>query len=66
MTNQEILDQANQLDAVKFVQFLESNKIDYSILDCNLMDYNDDYFNIEVEGFERGDSFLFLDGEFQN
>jgi hypothetical protein len=66
MTNQEILDQASQLDAVNFVRFLESNKIGYGILDCNLMDYNDDYFNVEVDGFERGDSLLFLDGEFQN
>ena len=66
MTNQEILNQATQLDAVKFVEFLEANKIDYSILDCNLMDYNDDYFNVEVDGFDRGDSLLFCDGKFQN
>jgi hypothetical protein len=66
MTNQEILNQATQLNAVKFVEFLEANKIDYSILDCNIMDYNDDYFNVEVDGFEEGDALLFCDGVFQN
>lgn len=66
MTNQEILNQANELDAINFVRFLESNKISYDILDCNLMDYNDDYFNIDVEGFESGDALLFFDGKFQN
>jgi len=66
MTNQEILNQAHQLKADQFVEFLEANKIDYSILDCNLMDYNDDYFNVEVEGFDEGDSLLFLDGKLQD
>jgi len=66
MTNQEILNQAEKLNAVKFVEFLEANKIDYSILDCNLMDYNDDYFNVEVDGFDEGDALLFYDGKFQN
>lgn len=66
MTNQEILNQAIQLDAVSFATFLDENKINYIILECNIMDYNDDYFNIDVEGFESGDYFLFLNGKFQN
>lgn len=65
MTNQEILNQANKLNANEFVEFLEANKIDYSILDCNLMDYNDGFFNVDVDGFYEGDSLLFCDGKFQ-
>lgn len=65
MTTQEILNQANKLNANEFVNLLEANKIDYSILDCNLMDYNDDYFNVEVNGFDEGDSLLFFNGKFQ-
>jgi hypothetical protein len=66
MNNQLILNQAKQLDAIKFVEFLEENKIDYSVLDCNLMDYNDDYFNIEFTGDDGLECFLFLDGKFQD
>ena len=66
MNNQLILNQAKQLDAIKFVEFLEENKIDYSVLDCNLMDYNDDYFNIEFIGDGGLECFLFLDGKFQD
>ncbi len=66
MTTQKILNQAKKLDAIKFAEFLEVNKINYSILDCNVLDYNVDYFNVEVEGFDNGDSILFFNGKFQD
>jgi len=65
MTPKSILEKAAALDAEQFVQFLDAAEIEYCILDCDLLDYNNEYCNIEVAGFGEGESVLFLDGKLQ-
>jgi hypothetical protein len=65
MTPKSILEKAATLDAEQFVQFLDAAQIEYCILDCDLLDYNNEYCNIEVAGFKAGESLLFLDGKLQ-
>jgi hypothetical protein len=65
MTLQKIIKQAEVLDAAAFAKFLDSNKIAYTILDCNIMDYNEDYFNITLDDYEDA-NILFSDGEYLN
>jgi len=65
MTIEQILIQASILDAQDFAEFLDKNQINFTILDCNVMDYNDDYFNITLDDFED-ESLLFYNGEFQD
>jgi hypothetical protein len=67
MTTDEIMEQAKVLDATNFVEYLETNGIDYEILDAdNILDYNDEYLNLAVDGFDEGDSLLFFDGKLSN
>ena len=67
MTTNEIMEQAKVLDAAQFVEYLETNGIDYEILDAdNILDYNDEYLNLVVDGFDEGDSLLFFDGKLSN
>jgi hypothetical protein len=65
MTIEQILIQASLLDANQFAKFLDDNKVNYSILDANIMDYNEDYFNITLDDFED-ENILFCDGVFQD
>ena len=65
MTIEQILIQASILDAQDFAEFLDKNQINFTILDCNVMDYNDDYFNITLDDFED-ENILFYNGEFQD
>jgi|688.fasta_scaffold1340289_2 hypothetical protein len=58
-----ILNAAKSLNANNFASFLDNNKIAYTILDCNIMDYNDDYFNIIIDKFDE--NILFFNGKFQ-
>lgn len=65
MTPKSILEKAEKLNAEEFVQFLDAANIEYCILDCDLLDYNNEYCNIEVAGFCAGESILFCDGKLQ-
>ena len=65
MTIEQILIQASLLDANQFAKFLDNNKVNWTILDANIMNYNDDYFNITLDDFED-ESILFYDGVFQD
>jgi hypothetical protein len=65
MTIEQILIQASLLDANQFAKFLDDNKVNWTILDANIMNYNDDYFNITLDDFED-ESILFYDGVFQD
>lgn len=58
-----ILNAAKSLNAKNFASFLDNNKIAFTILDCNIMDYNDDYFNIIIDEFDE--NILFFNGKFQ-
>ena len=58
-----ILNAAKSLNANNFASFLDNNKIAYTILDCNILDYNDDYFNIIIDKFDE--NILFFNGKFQ-
>ena len=65
MTKKQILAAAKELKASDFVYMLYRKKVFFDILDQdNIMDPNDGYFNIEVEGMPEGESLLFTDGEF--
>ena len=59
-----ILNAAKSLNAQNFASFLDNNKISFTILDCNIMDYNDDYFNIIIDKFDE--NILFFNGKFQS
>lgn len=65
MTPKLILEKAEKLNAEEFVQFLDAAQIDYCILDCDLLDYNNEYCNIEVYVAGEEESVLFLDGKLQ-
>jgi hypothetical protein len=67
MTTEKIMEQAKVLDATNFVEYLETNGIEYEILDAdNLLNYNEEYLNLVVDGFDEGDSLLFFDGKLSN
>lgn len=59
----EILETAKTLDAKKFAKFLDENKIDWTMLDCNIMDYNDGDFNITLDAY-NDENVYFLDGQY--
>jgi len=48
----EIIEKAKKLDANQFAEFLDTNKIEWEMLDCNIMDYNDEYFNIILSDYD--------------
>jgi hypothetical protein len=48
----EIIEIAKKLDANQFAQFLDMNKIEWEMLDCNIMDYNDEIFNISLPDYD--------------
>jgi len=65
MTKKQILDAAKELKASDFIEMLDRKKIFFDVLDQdNIMDPNDGFFNIEVDGMPEGESLLFTDGEF--
>ena len=65
MTIEQILIQASLLDANQFAKFLDDNKVNWTALDANIMDYNEDYFNITLDDFED-ENILFYNGVFQD
>lgn len=68
MNVNEILDFAvNGYSAKSIVELLESNRIDYEVLDAdNMLDENDGMFNMIVEGLPEGESMYFYNGQYQN
>ena len=60
----EIMTVAQMYDAKKFAKYLDENKISWTMLDCNIMDYNDGDFNIVLDNY-NDECMLFIDGEFQ-
>ena len=52
MTLDQILQKAEQMDAVQFDKFLTENKINNTWLDVCITDYNQDYFNITLDDYD--------------
>jgi hypothetical protein len=48
----EIIEKAKTSDANQFAEFLDMNKIEWEMLDCNIMDYNDEFFNISLIDYD--------------
>jgi len=48
----EIIEKAKTSDAKQFTEFLDMNKIEWEMLDCNIMDYNDEFFNISLSDYD--------------
>jgi hypothetical protein len=48
----EIIEKAKTSDANQFAEFLDMNKIEWEMLDCNIMDYNDEFFNITLTDYD--------------
>ena len=67
MKNEVILKKAASVSADEFAKFLDGNNIYYSILDCNLLNYNNDWFNLVVDAGTKSEkqpslSVLYCDG----
>jgi len=59
----EIIETAKTLDANQFAKFLDENKIEWDMLDCNIMDYNDGDFNITLDAYDYANIY-FLNGQY--
>jgi hypothetical protein len=65
MTRDQITKAACKLSARDFMGLMEHNEVFTEVLDQdNIMDANDGYFNVIVEGMNPGEALLFIDGEF--
>ena len=65
MTRDQITKAACKLNAADFMNLMEHNGVNTEILDQdNIMDPNDGYFNVIVEGLDLGEALLFIDGEY--
>jgi hypothetical protein len=65
MTKNQITKAACKLNAKDFLALMEHNKVETVILDQdNIMNANDGYLNVAVEGLDVGEALLFIDGEF--
>jgi hypothetical protein len=64
ITLTEIINTAQLLDANRFAKYLDENRINWTPLDMNIMDYNDEDFNITLDDY-NDENILFIDGEFQ-
>lgn len=60
----EIIETAKTLDANQFAEFLDKNKIEWEMLDCNIMDYNDEFFNILLSDYDN-QSIAYYNGKFE-
>jgi hypothetical protein len=68
MKNKEsILQDAAQMTAADFVNYLNVNGIEFDVLDQdNVFDENEGLFNIIIDGFPEGESVLFIDGKYMD
>jgi hypothetical protein len=65
MTRNQIIKAAETNDAVGFLALAEQKGLAPTILDQdNIMNANDGYLNVIVNGLARGEALLFVDGEF--
>ena len=64
ITLTEIINTAQSLDANRFAEYLDKNRINWTPLDMNIMDYNDEDFNITLDDY-NDENILFINGEFQ-
>jgi hypothetical protein len=64
MTLDQIITQAENVDAIDFAKFLEVNNINNTWLDVCLTNYNDDYFNITLDDYEDF-NIIFVDGFYE-
>jgi len=61
----EIMDKARSASAINFAKYLDDNKINWTMQECNIMDYDDGFFNITLDNY-KDEEILFIDGEFTN
>jgi hypothetical protein len=65
MTRTQIIKAAETNDAAVFLALAEQAGLAPTIIDQdNIMDANDGYLNVIVNGLARGEALLFVDGEF--
>jgi hypothetical protein len=65
MKRGQIIKAAESNSAAGFLALAEQNGLAPTILDQdNIMDANDGYLNVIVNGLDRGEALLFIDGEF--
>jgi len=65
MTRTQIIEAAETNDATAFLALAEQAGMAPTIIDQdNIMDANDGYLNVIVNGLARGEALLFVDGEF--
>ena len=64
MKRDQIIEAATTLSATDFLVLAEANRLAPTILDQdNILDPNDGYLNVIVNGLMKGESLLFIDGE---
>ena len=67
MKRDQIIESATTLSATDFLVLAESKQLAPTILDQeNILDPNDGYLNVIVNGLMKGESLLFIDGVFYN
>ena len=67
MKRDQIIKTASTLNAADFLSLAEANQLAPTILDQdNILDPNDGYLNVIVNGLARGEALLFIDGVFYN
>ena len=65
MTRTQIIEAAETNDAAAFLALAEQAGLAPTIIDQdNILDANDGYLNVIVNGLARGEALLFVDGEF--
>ena len=65
MTRTQIIEAAETNDAAAFLALAEQAGLAPTIIDQdNIIDANDGYLNVIVNGLARGEALLFVDGEF--
>ena len=65
MTRTQIIEAAETNDAAAFLALAEQAGLAPTIIDQdNIIDANDGYLNVIVNGLARGEALLFIDGEF--
>jgi hypothetical protein len=64
LTLTQIITAAQILDANRFAKYLDQNRINWTPLDMNIMDYNDGDFNITLDDY-NDENLCFVDGEFR-
>jgi hypothetical protein len=67
MKRDQIIEAATTLSATDFLELAEAKQLAPTILDQdNILDPNDGYLNVIVNGLARGEALLFIDGVFYN